>query len=373
MREGSLDGGNRRIRIGIKNLWRNHNESTRESERYFNELSNLSFVPYKQTVAAEDRQYFKELRLQQFRGLIAVIRSGSFSRAAQDLGLTKASVWQQVRALEEEFGCVLVEAVGRKACPTADGKRLAQMATPLVEGFDSIKQAFAADIQQSPPSLSVATTPSCLAHELRQAVQETRAQFPKARLTFHDRNSPTAIDLLESGECDIAVAARFEEWPAKPSLEFIPLNEHPFVLGAPTGHPLISKKKLCLEDLTAYPMILPGPKANCRPRLERLLRQANVWEKLNVVLECSFPGSLLEYVDAGLGITLTPVPPALLGSYTNLHTPLPRKLTNLRNVSHLLGSEPVFFIRRRGWIETPIATFLRESVLRAKVAPPKFC
>lgn len=321
---------------------------------------------------AEDRQYFKELRLQQFRGLVAVIRFGSFSRAAEDLGLTKASIWQQVRALEEEFGCVLVEAVGRRVIPTSDGKRLGEMAAPLVEGFDSIKQAFAADLQQSPPSLSVATTPYCLAHELRHAVQEMRAHFPKARLTFHDRNSPNAIELLESGECDIAVAARFEEWPSKPSLEFIPLNEHPFVLGAPTGHPLISKKKLCLEDLTAYPLILPGPKANCRPRLERLLRQASVWEKLNIVLECSFPGSLLEYVDAGLGITLTPVPPALVGSHANSKTALPRNPTSLRNVSHLLGSEPVFFIRRRGWIETPIAAFLRESVFRAKVAPPKF-
>ena len=54
-----------------------------------------------------ERHYFKELRLQQFRGLQAIIRLGSFSAAARDLGLTKASVWQQVRALEEEFGCKL--------------------------------------------------------------------------------------------------------------------------------------------------------------------------------------------------------------------------------------------------------------------------
>jgi molybdate transport repressor ModE-like protein len=91
------------------------------------------------------RHYFKELRLQQFRGLQAIIRLGSFSAAARQLGLTKASVWQQVRALEEEFGCRLIEAIGRRAQPTPDGIRLARLSSPLVEGFDSIKSAFEAE------------------------------------------------------------------------------------------------------------------------------------------------------------------------------------------------------------------------------------
>ena len=89
-----------------------------------------------------ERHYFKELRLQQFRGLQAIIRLGSFSAAARDLGLTKASVWQQVRALEEEFGCKLVESLGRKAQPTPEGLRLARLSSPLVEGFDSLKKVF---------------------------------------------------------------------------------------------------------------------------------------------------------------------------------------------------------------------------------------
>ncbi|MEK0445269.1 MAG: hypothetical protein RLZZ399_590 [Verrucomicrobiota bacterium] len=315
-------------------------------------------------MSSEDRQYFKELRLQQFRGLLAVVKSGSFSLAASHLHLTKASVWQQVRALEEEFGCVLLETSGRKVKPTPQGLRLAQMAAPLVEGFDSIKAAFSADLEQTPATLSVATTPSCLAYELRNAVESTRSLFPDAHLTFHDRNSPSAIDLLESGEVDVAVAARFEEWPSKPSLEFLPLTTHPFTIAAPAGHPLLSGPSLELKDLARFPLLLPGPTANCRPRLEKLLRNAGIWEDLKVVLECSFPGSLLEYVDAGLGVTVTPVPSQLLRGMQDGLAPIPGRRTVLRDFRSALGEEPVFFIRRRGWIETPIATAFRRAALR---------
>jgi molybdate transport repressor ModE-like protein len=314
-------------------------------------------------VAAPDRHYFKELRLQQFRGLVAVARSGSFAASARELGLTKASVWQQVRALEEEFGCPLIEALGRKVRPTREGMRLVALTAPLVEGFDSIKEAFNAELQQAPAALSVATTPFCLAYELRDAVRATREAFPQAQLTLFDRNSPDAIALLESGDAQIAVAARFEEWPSKPTLDFQLLNEHPFALGAPAGHPLLLQPQLQLSDLRNYPLLLPGPNANCRPRLERLLRQAGVWEQLSVVLECGFPGSLLEYVEAGLGITLTPVPPSLLQS------PLPGKRTALRNLQSLLGTEPVFLIRRRGWMETPIASFFQKTLLLPILRP----
>jgi LysR family cys regulon transcriptional activator len=304
------------------------------------------------------RHYFKELRLQQFRGLLAVVQHGSFSRAAKALQLTKASVWQQVRALEGEFGCALVEPFGKQVRITSEGARLARMAAPLVEGFDSIKAAFQSN--SAPAVLSIATTPACLSHELRAAVAGVRARFPDAKLTFRDRNSPAALDLLAAGEVDVAVAARFSEWPEKEGLDYLPLREHPFCLVAPEGHPLLEMPKPALADLVRFPVLLPDTATNCRPRLERLLREAGVWGRLQIALECSFPASLLEYVDAGLGIAISPVAPALLSQGNR--SPLPGRRARLRDLSHLLGREPLFYARRKGWVETGIAAAFREAV-----------
>ena len=308
------------------------------------------------------RHYFKELRLQQFRGLLAVFRTGSFSSAARELKITKASVWQQVRALENEFACSLVECTGRTARATGEGLRLANLCAPLVEGFDSLKNSFATEREETP--LSVATSPGCLSYELREAIQSIRVRFPSTHLIFHDRNSPAAIDLVESGTADVAVAARFDDWAPKASLDFLPLTQHPFALAAPKGHPLLKKRQIHLRDLADCPLLLPGPAANCRPRLERMLRSELRWDRLQIVLECSFPSSLLEYVAAGLGIAITPVPGILLPDAAN-KTAAPRIPTPviLRDLSPLLGSEPIFYIRRRGWNESPVARAFREALL----------
>jgi DNA-binding transcriptional LysR family regulator len=313
-------------------------------------------------MSSDPRHYFKELRLQQFRGLLAVLRTGNFSAAARELKLTKASIWQQVRALEQEFECTLIECVGRKVKPTVNGIRLADLCSPLVEGFDSIKNSFATALETAPAPLSVATSPGCLTYELREAIKDVRNRFPSTHLIFHDRNSPAAIDLVETGEADVAVAARFDDWPPKTALDFLPLTQHPFALAAPPDHPLLKKPNLRLEDLTGFPMLLPGPAANCRPRLERMLRADAPWEKYQIVMECSFPSSLLEYVGAGLGITVTPVPAALLLNQPD-GTPKSRpRPVVLRDLSTLLGCEPIFYIRRKGWHESPVAKAFREAL-----------
>ena len=233
------------------------------------------------------------------------------------------------------------------------------MAAPLVESFDSIKDAFCSEVKAA--ALSIATTPSCLAHELRNAVERVRLLFPDAKLTFHDRNSPAALELLEKGEVDVAVAARFTEWPEKAALHYLPFREHPFCLIAPEGHALLKMKAPALRDLVRYPILLPGTAANCRPRLERMLREAGVWESLQIALECSFPASLHEYVEAGLGIAVSPLPPAVLAAGSA--TTRPGSRTRLRDLSSLLGHEPLFYVRRKGWVETPIASAFRSAVL----------
>jgi DNA-binding transcriptional LysR family regulator len=115
-----------------------------------------------------------------------------------------------------------------------------------------------------------------------------------------------------------------------------------------------------LADLVRFPLLLPDTATNCRPRMERLLREAGVWGRLQIALECSFPASLLEYVDAGLGIAISPVAPALLA--LGRGAPLPGRRTKLRDLSGLLGKEPLFYVRRKGWVETEIAAAFRAAV-----------
>ncbi|WP_349508010.1 LysR family transcriptional regulator [Ensifer sesbaniae] len=64
------------------------------------------------------------LNLDYLRTFALVADLGSFSAAAERLGLTQPAISLQVRALEKQLGVRLVERVGRTARPSAAGVEL---------------------------------------------------------------------------------------------------------------------------------------------------------------------------------------------------------------------------------------------------------
>ncbi len=74
-------------------------------------------------------------RLPPFPGLVAfdaVLRHGSVTRAAAELGLTQSAVSHRLRALEEYFGTPLLERLNPGLRPTPAGERLARDVAPLL-------------------------------------------------------------------------------------------------------------------------------------------------------------------------------------------------------------------------------------------------
>ncbi|MGX2881875.1 LysR family transcriptional regulator, partial [Escherichia coli] len=73
------------------------------------------------------------LPLNPLRAFEAAARHLSFTRAAIELNVTHAAVSQQVRALEEQLGCVLFTRVSRGLVLTHEGEGLLPV---LNEAFD---------------------------------------------------------------------------------------------------------------------------------------------------------------------------------------------------------------------------------------------
>ena len=74
------------------------------------------------------------------RAFEAAARLGSFTRAADELGMTQAAVSYQIKLLEERLGVPLFLRLPRKVVPTEVGSRLSVTVT---EAFDALHAAFA--------------------------------------------------------------------------------------------------------------------------------------------------------------------------------------------------------------------------------------
>jgi DNA-binding transcriptional LysR family regulator len=107
-------------------------------------------------MAKSHEHRYKELQLGQLRASCAFLRHKSFSEAARALRMSHSAVWQQVRALERQFGATLLQRHGRAWQPSENGQALLELASPILGSVDSLKEAFQQRQREVTPACIVA-------------------------------------------------------------------------------------------------------------------------------------------------------------------------------------------------------------------------
>lgn len=79
----------------------------------------------------------------ELRAFAAVVRHGSFTRAARHLGVSPSALSQTVRHLEERLGLRLLQRTTRSVAPTEAGQRLAARLLPALDDLDAVGEAAA--------------------------------------------------------------------------------------------------------------------------------------------------------------------------------------------------------------------------------------
>jgi DNA-binding transcriptional LysR family regulator len=76
-------------------------------------------------------------RYDELAAFVAVVRVGSFTRAAAQMGVTQSALSQTVRALERRLDLKLLNRTTRSVSPTEAGERLYLTVGPRFTGSDS--------------------------------------------------------------------------------------------------------------------------------------------------------------------------------------------------------------------------------------------
>jgi len=139
--------------------------------------------------------------------LAAVVREGSFERAARSLHVTPSAVSQRIRLLEEKVGCALVVR-GQPCLPTETGRRLCQH----MDQVRLLEQDLTASLPALTPdgvtrvTLPIAVNADSLATWFGPAVSAFAAEAPVLLALSVDDQDHTA-EWLRSGAVLAAVTA----------------------------------------------------------------------------------------------------------------------------------------------------------------------
>jgi DNA-binding transcriptional LysR family regulator len=252
-----------------------------------------------------DRRRFKDLQLAQLRSFCLAAAAGNFTAAAAELGLSVSAVWLQVRALERVLGATLLRRKGRAVEVTPDGRLLLELVGPHVGALDSLPRLFQARRADLPQTVSIASSHYLLTCHLDVPIREFTRRRPQVRIKLHiGRLIGDAVRMVERGGADVCVAAFQPGETLSPHLEFEHLFGLHLALMTAKNHPLARARRVTIQDVARYPLIMAQEGTYAHTAAVGLLRRHNLADKAHIVMESGNVDMIRQYAAMGLGVAL---------------------------------------------------------------------
>jgi DNA-binding transcriptional LysR family regulator len=200
--------------------------------------------------------------LRQLQTFVEVVDRGSFSAAADALGVTQPAVSQQIQTLERTMGAALIDRSGRRATPTERGEVLHRHALRMLAVRDDLARDLAQASDQPSGHLVVGASTGPGEHVLPQLLGSFRAAHPGVEVTLR-------VDATGA---------------------------------VPAGH-RFAGRVVSVAEVVAEPQIVMQSGAGVRTVIEDELRQAGVrLRDLKVAMELGLQESAKSAVEAGYGV-----------------------------------------------------------------------
>ena len=249
------------------------------------------------------RVVHKRDRLRQLRAFCHAVRFGSFSKAAEHLGVSQPAVSLHVRELEYELEALLFERGGWGARLTAAGKQLHELASPLVEAMDGLFEDFAERIEADVTGhLDIAASVAGAANVLPPYVKRFRDRYPGVRVRVRNGTLGDGMALLRAGDVELVLGAR--EPLEGNALEYHEMLSYDIVLITSREHPLAGRNTVTPQEAAMWPAIVPPAGSYSRQFGETAAREFGV--DVQAVIEVGGWGVIKRYVEWGLGICVVP-------------------------------------------------------------------
>jgi molybdate transport repressor ModE-like protein len=242
------------------------------------------------------------------RVLRAVATSGSFSAAARRLGCTQPAVSQQMKALEGSVGTPLLVRTGREMRLTQAGEALVRHAGGILAGLTAAEEEIAAIAGLRAGRVRLVSFPSGSSTLVPAALAALRAAHPGTRVSLEEAEPPRSVEQLRAGDCDVALAFRYEgaadaedaeEWA---DLVVRPLLTDRLVALVPERHRLAGAGTVAIAELADEPWIAGCPR--CRGRLVQVCASAGFTPRIDFATD-DYP-AVVGLVGAGLGVAVLP-------------------------------------------------------------------
>lgn len=145
--------------------------------------------------------------LSQLEYFITTLESGSFTAAAEILGVSQPAVAEQVQRLERSVGQSLFARLARGVAPTVAARELEPYARQVLDSSREAMTAMTSGNATGSSLVALGTFASPHHYDVAALIEEFLSDNPGARVRIEGRNSSSTADAVRSGSLDAAVIA----------------------------------------------------------------------------------------------------------------------------------------------------------------------
>ncbi len=273
-----------------------------------------------------------------------VVSRRSFSRAAEENGLSQSAVSQMVHQLEAELGVRLLDRSKRPFVVTAEGKVYYDGCRKILRRLRVLEDDVRTLHEDVSGRVHVASIYSVGLSHINAVVKRFMMRYPKANVRVEYQHPDRVYRLIEEDQIDIGLVS----YP-RPSrrIKVTPWRDEAMVVVMAPNHPLVASAFVEAADLSGLAMVSFDRDLRIRQEIDRELAARGIHPE--VVMEFDNIETIKRAVEINAGLSLLPAPTVVrevaAGSLV------------ARSLANLPLSRPLGIIRRAGG--TPTATARR--------------
>ena len=235
------------------------------------------------------------MQLEWLRTLVAAVETGSFTRAAVELGLSQPTVSQQMAALEREAALPLFEPLGRRRVPTEAALLLVERARVALASVEDARRTLEELRGLGRGSLRVGASTTPGVYMVPQWLGEFASRYPGVDVHLDIADTRDIEDSLIRRRVDVAVVG---EYDAGAELVTTPLGSDVLLPICAPGQ----EDMPTLDTFLKQRFIAREEGSSTREIFERWLRDRGLG--LRPAMEVASTEAVKQVVAAGLGVSV---------------------------------------------------------------------
>lgn len=242
------------------------------------------------------------MELRHLRCFMVLAEELHFTRAAERLHIEQSPLSRTIRELEAELGALLFDRNRRGTRLTQAGSVFLQDVHRLFSTLERARENVKAVSSGHLGTIRIAVPRGYIDPRLSTFLARCREEDPGVEIRLIEVTLAELLRGLRSGRFNAGIAYSAD---VGNGIVAEPIWTDPLVAAVPARHPLLSHKRVALEDLLRYPLVMADRRifGDCCCELNQSLLAAGC--KLRVVEHVASMEMMLTLVAAGYGVGLT--------------------------------------------------------------------